>query len=376
MPDLKQLRQLKDDHAADLLALPNVTGVGLGTRQVGGEETDDLAVVVTVREKVPAGSLEREALVPERLSGSVGGTSVDLPTDVREVGELRPSAGGTAPYNAGRRPFQPGYSIGPDDTMGTGTTACGVVRDEGSSRVGYVLSNLHVLYSNVGRPMNRAIYQPGREDGGGPSDRIGQAKWLVPLKTGGAENYMDAALATIDDYGRFDPTHPFGRLKGHYPQLWGGWGIRKVGRTTGQTGGRIVVADYETTIDYSALGGGSTRFKHQILVWNPLSPLGGIALGGDSGSLYVTDDQNAAALLFASATQANGITAVATPIHFVLKAFSAQLWVGRGAAEEEFDTVDNPVAPPEDQRLYDDAELAEIGEQVAAQAVEAEEAAA
>ncbi len=56
-------------HEAELLRLPNVTGVGVGERD--GEQV----LIVFVREKVPASELAPGDVVPRHVAG--------VPTDVR-----------------------------------------------------------------------------------------------------------------------------------------------------------------------------------------------------------------------------------------------------------------------------------------------------
>jgi len=68
-----------------LLRLPNVLGVGVGYKTVGGKGTDRPAIVVMVRKKVPAGTLQQAERVPPVIES--------VPTDVVEVGDLRPLSG-------------------------------------------------------------------------------------------------------------------------------------------------------------------------------------------------------------------------------------------------------------------------------------------
>jgi hypothetical protein len=63
-----------------LLAKANVVGVGIGLRHTGGRRTDELGLVVMVREKLPAELLSPEDVIPHEVDG--------VPVDVKEVGEL------------------------------------------------------------------------------------------------------------------------------------------------------------------------------------------------------------------------------------------------------------------------------------------------
>ncbi|MEW6567158.1 MAG: hypothetical protein AB1449_03145 [Chloroflexota bacterium] len=66
---------------AELLAKPNVVGVGVGLRQRGGRTTGEVALVVLVRRKVPRHLLAPEECIPAEIEG--------VPVDVQEVGEIR-----------------------------------------------------------------------------------------------------------------------------------------------------------------------------------------------------------------------------------------------------------------------------------------------
>ncbi|MEW6048528.1 MAG: hypothetical protein AB1609_18960, partial [Bacillota bacterium] len=67
---------------AGMPALPNVAGIGLGNKEIGGRVTGTPSIVVLVTRKVPRETLRARHLVPGRLGGAI--------TDVVEVGELRP----------------------------------------------------------------------------------------------------------------------------------------------------------------------------------------------------------------------------------------------------------------------------------------------
>jgi len=58
----------------------NVVGVGVGLQMKGGKPTGEIAIVVLVREKVPADQLAPEDVLPAQLEG--------VPIDVHEIGEI------------------------------------------------------------------------------------------------------------------------------------------------------------------------------------------------------------------------------------------------------------------------------------------------
>ena len=76
----ERARQIKQDYGEQLMALPNVVGLGIGLRHVGGEPTGEVALVVLVSRKLPAVQLEEGGLLPQEIEG--------VPVDVQEVGEI------------------------------------------------------------------------------------------------------------------------------------------------------------------------------------------------------------------------------------------------------------------------------------------------
>ncbi len=78
---IEQARQVLRRHEGELLGRANVIGVGVGLRQVGGQPTDEVAIVVLVRNKRPQTALAPEDLLPRDLEG--------VPVDVQEIGEVR-----------------------------------------------------------------------------------------------------------------------------------------------------------------------------------------------------------------------------------------------------------------------------------------------
>lgn len=76
----EQAKAVKDAYLDDLLSKPNVVGCGIGFRQVQGERTNEIVVVVMVTKKVPNAQLDPDELIPRELEG--------VPIDVQEVGEL------------------------------------------------------------------------------------------------------------------------------------------------------------------------------------------------------------------------------------------------------------------------------------------------
>lgn len=79
--DIERARAVKAIHEQSLLAKPNVVGVGIGLRQREGQFSDEVCIVVSVRQKTPVEQLSPEDRIPALLDG--------VPVDVQVTGELR-----------------------------------------------------------------------------------------------------------------------------------------------------------------------------------------------------------------------------------------------------------------------------------------------
>jgi hypothetical protein len=75
---LERARAIKQAHEAALMALPNVVGVGVGLRSIGGELTGEVAIVVSVTEKLLDDDLEPAERIPAEIDG--------VPVDVQATG--------------------------------------------------------------------------------------------------------------------------------------------------------------------------------------------------------------------------------------------------------------------------------------------------
>jgi hypothetical protein len=73
--------ELKTRLETELLKKANVVGVGVGLRQRDGEVTEEIALIVMVKEKVPISELAPEDHIPAEIN--------DVPIDVLEVGLLQ-----------------------------------------------------------------------------------------------------------------------------------------------------------------------------------------------------------------------------------------------------------------------------------------------
>lgn len=247
-------------------------------------------------------------------------------------GALTAAAAGRPWYQSRTRPLFIGASIG-HHLVTAGSLGC-FVKGKGSSGQLFVLSNNHVLANENAASPGDAILQPGTYDGGrDPKDDVAMlARWVKLERR--SPNRVDCALASLDA----SVTPELDRLRGIGKSgkdgvlsamcaddvLDEGLRVRKVGRTTGATAGRVTAFEVDNVV--VNFGVGNLRFDGQIEIEStgraPFSD------GGDSGSLIVTDDLCALALLFAGSetggSNGHGLT-YANPLALVLKQLKVTL---------------------------------------------------
>ncbi|MBN2502965.1 MAG: hypothetical protein JXB38_19455 [Anaerolineales bacterium] len=333
MAEIGEVRSAKSANKKELLNKPNVVGVATGYKITDGERTDQLSVVVMVREKKDV--LAPEDLVPRQVNGVV--------TDVLQVGELRAFQNPTDKF----RPAPGGVSIG--HVRVTAGTLGAVVRDRTTGER-LILSNNHVLANSNDAEIGDVILQPGTADGGSnPRDQIGTLARFVPIDFGespgvcglagayaaignilailvgskhrvqtirinqAATNYVDCALARpLNDADVLDEILNIGEVNG-IAEAYLGMPVRKSGRTTGFTTGEIQLMDATVSVSYGV--GQTAQFEDQLIA-------GPMSQGGDSGSLVVAgDSQQAVGLLFAGSNQ----TTILNPIQHVLDALNIEI---------------------------------------------------
>ncbi len=296
----------------------NVVGVGLGHKITDGEVTDEPAVMVLVSTKLPAAQLS--------AGDRIGATVENTPTDVVEVGHLFaghdavPAAEDLdvdAQLLARRvRPVRPGYSVAhPRVTAGTIGAGCYDLRGTvpGEPKRYYILSNNHVLANSNNASIGDPVYQPGPADGGGPADAIGRLARFVPIRFDGSCNYVDAAIAEV----RFDQLDRDIYWNGYPSAIVGpaqvGGLVKKTGRTTHFTTGRITAVNATVNVNYGA--GRVARFCRQIVTTD-------MSAGGDSGSLVLDFQNRPVGLLFAGSS----VATILNPIATVQLALGVRLW--------------------------------------------------
>lgn len=246
----------------------NIVGVGSGERHVRGRPTGEPAITVYVVVKAHPELLEPGALVPVEYEG--------VPTDVVESGEFAASG------ERGRfRPSPGGVSVA-HFQAGAGTL--GFIARRGGSLC--IVSNNHVLARENDAARGSAILQPGPADGGKPdADRIAElAEWL-PLNFDGDPTPVDAAVAETDaESVDLQNVSGLGPLVLEPLEVADGLLVRKCGRSSGVTRGRVVDAEATVRTRY---GSKYVFLTDQFLVTGLAGEL--FSERGDSGSLVVEE---------------------------------------------------------------------------------------
>lgn len=323
-------RNVRREYVELLLGKPNVITCGVGFKETEGVITDEPAVVVGVKQKVPQAQLSAQDMVPKVLSQ-------DVKSDVVEVGEIRAFQGPTDRW----RPAPGGVSIG-HYAVTAGTLGCLTAKNDQV----FILSNNHVLANSNNAKIGDAILQPGSHDGGTMADQIGTLAEFVPIDFGdlpvdcgiasGVEellnavakalgsrhrilafqespgtNLVDCALAlpTSPDLVRKDILN-IGVPKGAREATLG-TAVQKSGRTTGHTTGQIIQIDVTVQVAY---GTKIATFTDQLMA-------GAMSAGGDSGSAVLDNEGYVVGLLFAGSET----TTIINPIQAVLDALNVQI---------------------------------------------------
>ena len=206
-----------------------------------------------------------------------------------------------------------------------------------------ILSNNHVLARNNDGSSGDDINQPGSIDVGCqivPSDFVAALSQFQPISFS-SSNTIDAAIATI----RSGQVRTDGAILdiGQPSSIPGGasigMAVKKSGRTSGLTHGRIVSIAVTVNVGYPTECGGDqvriAQFVNQIRIrGKPFFRV--FSKGGDSGSLVVEDTASCprpVGLLFAGGR----LDTFANPINDVLSAFGATIVGCSPSATQELD---------------------------------------
>lgn len=358
-----------------LLSAPGVTAVDIGYKIVDGAFTDELAIRIHVKRKLPNSAKltyfkdrpfeffptaddKKDKKAYFQLRGGY-----DVPIDVIEgnygpvqLAELpRPGMVQEIPkdpgaVNARRRldPLVGGISIGSPETP-AGTLGA-LVWDKTDGSV-CILSNWHVLSGDPSAEAGVPCFQPGRLDQGRSSDVVAH------LKRWSFDHQTDAAIAELNGSRRYCA----GEILSLVQQITGdtppylGMVVKKYGRSTGPTWGFVDGLYFSSTIEYN--DGIVQVFENQIHI-APTNKGDQISDAGDSGSVWVTrtesDGYKAVGLHFAGdlPKSAFGEYALANPMSVVMQNLSFSFRPGFLEIRDE-DVVSPPPMTIETQQRGD-----------------------
>lgn len=312
-----EIQRTKATVENELLALKDVTGVGVGEKIKNGKGTGTAAIRVYVKKKLPKASLAKNQVVPESING--------IPTDVIERQFVLHPATMTLEQvklmadSTNYSTLTGGISIGPcrvvDNMVYVGTL--GLVVQDNDTEEAMMLSNFHVMCVDSSWHVGDTIVQPGRAFDGGscPTDVVGE---LTRSSLGGQ---VDCAVAKITHRNHNCQIKDIGTVKGTATVVLNE-PVRKRGRTTELTHGFVDDTSLSVNIDYGD-GLGVKTLTNQIGIEVDSSQSTKIGDHGDSGSVVVNKNNEVVGLYFAGSD--DGSHGVANPIGAVLSALNIHL---------------------------------------------------
>ncbi|KAB1192373.1 hypothetical protein GJR96_02520 [Haloferax sp. MBLA0076] len=316
------LQEIPEQQRTELESFPNVEATGIGPRVVDGVTTDEIAVVIFVREKVPESQLATSEVVPKEveIEGKTYKTDVqNLGGEIR-IQELQESQGSAEPTvvpvpkipaeaevhtepeveaipdSLSRkeqwRPAPAGVSVGhPNITAGTLGTPPLVTQS--GKRV--FLTNAHVAAPIGESSTGDNILQPGKYDGG--TESIGRLLEFSEI-TKGEANRTDSALVEVEpDVLQHDILGVWENLRGWRSAQFNRDHV-KSGRTTNITTGRLRARNVTANV-YG-------YFPNEPAKFEGLDLFTAMSAGGDSGSLIGIEESDGfygTDLLFAGSNQ-------------------------------------------------------------------------
>lgn len=312
----------KESVEEDLLKRPGVTGVAVGYKYVGGKRTEQIAIQVFVKEKKK--TVPKVEMIPAEVQGH--------PTDViQRTYTLHPVAmkvldvqimADTGTYN----PVKGGISIGPCRTVGGYVFAgtLGAVMRDNTSGDPLLLSNFHVMCVDNTWSVGDTLVQPSRVDTGVcPTGVVGT------LLRAQLTSSVDAAVCTLSGRGSACEIVDIGAITGTATATLN-MSVRKRGRTTGLTSGKVDSISLSVNVDYGD-GIGPRTLTNQIGIIPDTAKNAKFGDHGDSGSVVVDDSQAVVGLYFAGSDDGSG---VANPIAAVLSALNISLCVAKSALKD------------------------------------------
>lgn len=323
-PRLQAVMVVQDRHTPELMRNPQIVGTAAGLTEDGRP-----AVLVFAADEAAAKA------VPATLEG--------VPVVVQVTGRLvaRKSGGGVSHTAKQAPPIQLGTSGGWRYDLANGYCCGGTLGSlvKNSQGTQFVLSNWHVLYSDIvnggnGRTAQPGdpVIQPGLIDVGCNANNAQNVATLVSNGGSLPNGNVDAGIAqVISGMVRTDGAIlEVGTISAQTVGAFVGQAVKKSGRTTGLSRASVTGINGTVTIGYeNECAGGSAfnkTFTGQVITSNDRCKF---LDGGDSGSLMVEDvttNPRAVGLLFAgSVICSRSAIAIANPIGAVLSHFNVTM---------------------------------------------------
>ena len=331
---------------------PNVSLIDIGLRRRKGDLEDELTVRFHVRRKLS--KIELQSASEQGYTRPVPREIVigkeTLKTDVIKGDYQRELRGWWSnqrrqPRNENAKRVDPlcgGLSIS-DPYRNTYGTLGGRVIDRTTGEA-LILSNYHVLTVDSSTRPGLSIYQPGRMDGGGATDRV------ATLTRHAMSANIDAAVATLSSDGR--------SLINHQLELGPVTGVRNA-----QIGMQVIKSGARTRVTYGLVTGvegvsepirygNLSRIITHVMRIEPQQSEDRVSAGGDSGSWWLDQTtKQAVGLHFAG--QFLPDIALAINMVVVLDALNVDIDISRpasaprvGSALPRFQPIHN-IAQPE-----------------------------
>lgn len=329
---LEEIRPAKESVEMELLQRPGITGVDIGPKIVDGKKTDELAIRVYVAEKKKEKDIPKGEIIPKHID--------NIKTDViqrkfvlqKRMARLEDIQimSDTGRYD----PLEGGISLGPCRAIGgyvyTGTLGA-IVKCNNTNKL-MLLSNFHVMCVDNKWKQGDTMAQPSRVDGGKcPSDVVGE------LQRSSLGGQVDCAICNITAQRKTAAKiAEIGDIAGTGTAQVG-MKVRKRGRTTGLTYGKVVSLDLSVKIDYGD-GLGEVTLTKQIDIEPDKTMNAKFGDHGDSGSVVVDDNNNVVGLHFAGDDGAP-YHGIANPIKSVLNALNISIYVPMVVKKQESSEV-------------------------------------
>jgi hypothetical protein len=289
--EYNRILPLKQAVENKLLALPGVTGVDVGLKEVGDQATTVYAILVFVERK---GMFRPEHRIPDQISG--------VPTDVIQatfVHQATPVTTVTAPAIDTKRydPVQGGSCIMPA-RINNAYGSLGMIVLDATTRQQLWLSAYHVLcvdntWNNPG--VDTRVVQPAVAVGGNPAtDTIGnvtRGKYGQIVVDWGYDLYVDCAVCTVTGRAASSNIVLLGTPKGAANATLNDL-VQKYGATTELTWGSVVSTNFTIVVK-------GTTFYYQYRIGPAFSGGPAFSDGGDSGAVTVNSSQQAIGIVIA-----------------------------------------------------------------------------